>query len=389
MFDIILNKNETLKVDYILKNGDNIKLILLNKYKPFSCQIKYKFYANELDYNQSYKYAVHEEIINNNDSFNEEFYNNQTEIYEGKIGFYRIELKHNLSHTCKGNCKFCSIDSNKNMVKCLICKYDSEIRNILGKREKICLDKSSSKPLNEIMNNLDELMEGTDPEESYVISGAGYTAIIKDINEHIEESTVNIDFTKCEQKLRLNLPENIKLRILQLNIEKEDENSLTDQVEYKVYDENGNSIDLTVCNDVKINIEYELTDTSSLDLDLISKFSDLGVDVFNLKDEFFNDICRPYSDDGSNSDMILSDRVSDIYQNVSLCGDDCEYDSFDINKMSVNCNCKVKQEASSEPEKGNFASSIASAFLDSNFGVIKCYKLVFSLKGKLKKTDIK
>jgi hypothetical protein len=82
--------------------------------------------------------------------------------------------------------------------------------------------------------------------------------------------------------------------------------------------------------------------------------------------------------------MILSDRVSDIYQNVSLCGDDCDYVSFDLEKMSVNCNCKVKQEASDEPEKGNFASSITSAFLDSNFGVIKCYKLVFSLKGKLK-----
>ena len=386
MFNIILNKNETLKIDYILKNGDNIKLILLNKYKPFSCQIKYIFYATELDYKQSYKYAIHEEIISNNNSFNEESYNNQREIYEGREGFYKIELKNNLSDTCEGNCRFCSINSNKKMIKCLICKYDSEIKFNSGKREKICLDKSksSSKPLNEIMNNLDELLEGTDPEVSYVISGVGYTAIIKDINEYVEDSTVNIDFTKCEEKLRLNLPENIKLRILQLNIEKEDEKSLTDQVEYKVYDEAGNSIDLTVCNDVEINIEYEITDTSALDLDLISKFSDLGVDVFNINDKFFNDICRPYSDDGSNSDMILSDRVSDIYQNVSLCGDDCDYVSFDLKKMSVNCNCKVKQEASDEPEKGNFASSITSAFLDSNFGVIKCYKLVFSLKGKLK-----
>ena len=82
--------------------------------------------------------------------------------------------------------------------------------------------------------------------------------------------------------------------------------------------------------------------------------------------------------------MVLSDRVSDIYQNISLCGGDCDYVSFDINKLSVNCKCKVKQEASGESEKGNFASSITSAFLDSNFGVIKCYKLVFSLKGKLK-----
>ena len=384
MFNIFLNKNETLKVDYILKNGDIIKLFLLNKYKPFSCQIKYIFYATELDYKRSYKYAIHEEIISKNNTFNEEFYNDQREIYEGRIGYYKIELKNNLSDTCEGNCRFCSINSNKKMIKCLICKYDSEFKLISGKREKICLDKNSSKPLNEIMNNLDELMEGTDPETSYVISGGGYTAIIKDINEYIEDSTVNIDFSKCEEKLRLNLPENIKLRILQLNIEKEDENSLTDQVEYKVYDEAGNSIDLTVCNDVEIKIEYEITDTSAIDLGLISKFSDLGVDVFNIKDEFFNDICKPYSDDGSNSDMILSDRVSDIYQNVSLCGDDCEYVSFDLEKLSVNCNCKVKQEASGEPEKGNFASSITSAFLDSNFGVIKCYKLVFSLKGKLK-----
>ena len=385
MFDIILQpKNEPLKVGYIMEEEDNIKLVLLNKYRSFNCQIKYIFYATELDYRESYKYVVHEEIISNDNTFTEESYNNQREIYEGKIGYYKVELKYNLSDTCEGNCKLCSIDSNKNMVKCLICKYDSEIILNSGISEKNCLDKSSSKPLNEIINNLDELMEGTDPEESYVIGGSGYTVIIKDINEYVEDSTVNIDFSKCEAKLRLNLPGNIKLRLLQLNIEKEDENSLTDQVEYKVYDEDGNALDLTVCNDVEINIEYEITDTSILDLDLISKFSGLGVDVFNINDEFFNDICRPYSDDGSNSDMVLSDRVSDIYQNISLCGGDCDYVSFDINKLSVNCKCKVKQEASGESEKGNFASSITSAFLDSNFGVIKCYKLVFSLKGKLK-----
>ena len=385
MFDITLHpKNEALKVNSILKGDDSIKLNLVNKYKSFNCQIKYIFYASELDYQESYKYAIHEDIISNNNNFNEEAYNSQREIYEGRIGFYKIELKYDLSDTCEGNCKLCSIDSNQNMVNCLKCKYDSEIIFDSGKKEKICFDKSSSKSISDIINNIDELMEGTDPDESYIISGAGYTVIIKDINEYVEDSTVNIDFTKCEEKLRLSLPENIKLRILQLNIEKEDENSFTDQVEYKVYDEGGNSIDLTVCNDVDINIEYEITDTSALDLDLLAKFSDLGVDVFNIKDEFFNDICRPYSDDGSNSDMILSDRVSDIYQNISLCGGDCEYVSFDLDKMSVNCNCKVKQEVSDEPEKSNFASSITSAFLDSNFGVVKCYKLVFSLKGKLK-----
>ena len=383
MFDIILlPKNEPLHVDDILEEDDIIKLKFLNKFNPFNCQIKYVVYSTELNYIESRKYSIHEDIIGSN--FNEEAYNSQREIYEGKMGFFQIELKNNLSETCEGNCKLCSIDSNENMVNCLKCKYESDIVVNSGKREKICLDEGESKPINEIINNFDELMEDTDPNESYVINGAGYTVIIKDINEYIEDSTVNIDFTKCEEKLRLNLPPNIKLRLLQINIENEDENSLTDQVEYKVYDENGNAIDLSVCDDASINIEYEITDSSILDLDLISKFQGLGVDVFNIKDEFFNDICRPYSDDGSNSDMILSDRVSDIFQNISLCGGDCEYDSFNLNKLSVDCSCKVKQEVSIEPEKSNFAASITSAFLDSNFGVTKCYKLVFSLKGKLK-----
>ena len=35
-------------------------------------------------------------------------------------------------------------------------------------------------------------------------------------------------------------------------------------------------------------------------------------------------------------------------------------------------------------KKGIFLHSIKSAFIESNFGVVKCYKLVFSLKGKLK-----
>ena len=81
--------------------------------------------------------------------------------------------------------------------------------------------------------------------------------------------------------------------------------------------------------------------------------------------------------------MILSDRVKDIYQNVSLCGDNCEYKSFNYETQSSLCNCKIKKEIKTEPEKGNFKSYILSSFLDSNFGVIKCYNLLFSSKNKL------
>ena len=167
-------------------------------------------------------------------------------------------------------------------------------------------------------------------------------------------------------------------------MENKKENCLTDQVEYKIYDEVGNEMDLSLCDDVEILIEYEIKNTSLLNLEQISNFKSQGVDIFNLNHEFFNDICFSYSDNESNSDMILSDRVSDIYQNFSICGEGCEYESFNIEKVSANCNCKVKQEVNTQEESGNFKTYIVGAFLDSNFGIVKCFNLVFSLKGKVK-----
>ena len=171
---------------------------------------------------------------------------------------------------------------------------------------------------------------------------------------------------------------------MQINIPPQNEKILNEQVEYKVYDQNNNEIDLSVCNNIPIIVKNKITNSSQLNMDKILELKNTGVDLFNIKDKFFNDICRPYSDNESNNDMILSDRVKDLFQNFSVCGDGCEYNSFNETTMHVNCICKIKQEIGDGPEKGNFAEAIKGVFLYSNFGVIKCYKLFFSLKGKLK-----
>ena len=234
----------------------------------------------------------------------------------------------------------------------------------------------------EVMNELNDIIQDKDPAQSYIVNGEDFTIIIKPVNEHVEESTVNIDFSECEEKLKEIYPEK-EFRILQVNMESKNKNVITDQVEYKIYDEDGNEIELSICNNVNIKIEFEIKNTSLLDIELISNFKEKGIDIFNLEHEFFNDICYPYSDKNSSSDMILIDRVSDIYQNYSICGKGCEYNSFNVDKLSANCNCKVKPEISSESEEGNFKTYLVAAFLDANFGIVKCYHLFFSIKGKL------
>ena len=234
----------------------------------------------------------------------------------------------------------------------------------------------------DILEYLNDLILTTEKSQSYIIKGGDSTIFITPLSAKIENSTVNIDFSECEKKLKESNQEK-EYRMLQMNIDNKEGNNLVDQVEYKIYDKNNEEVDLSICDNVKILIEYKINNISMLRLNEASNFLEMGIDVFNIKDKFFNDICYPYTDKRTSSDMILKDRVSDIFQNVSLCGEGCEYQSFNFEKNSSTCLCDIKKVINTKPEIGNFQNYIMSTFLESNFGVIKCYKLVFTLKGNL------
>ena len=253
---------------------------------------------------------------------------------------------------------------------------------LIKKIEVIEVNEYKNVSIKEMVNNLDELILDKDPGKLYKIKGKDYQIYIKPINAIIEDSSVNIYLNECEEKLKEKNPTK-SYTLMQVNLKNNKTNCLVDQVEYKIYDENKEPVDLSICEDVDIKIEYKIQNTSLINMQQVKSFNDKGIDVFNINDTFFNDICYPFTDGDSNSDMILSDRVSDIYQNYSICGDNCQYDSFNIEKSSANCNCKIKKEVNTETEEGNFENSITSAFFDSNFGVIKCFNLVFSFEGKL------
>ena len=307
--------------------------------------------------------------------------NNLINCYKNPDGYY---LDNNTYKQCYYICKNCQGYGNENNHNCTECIANYILINISNKNNcykkcpnhyyfdnldnYYCTDliiSSSDKNKDEMINIFNELIKYKEQDEKYLIKGNNYSIYIKPINEYIEESSINIDFSECENILKQNYP-NHKFKILQMNIENNNKNCLTDQVEYKIYNELNEEIDLSICKDIDIKIEYEINNKSILNLDLITYFKNKGVDILNINDPFFNDICFPYMDDKSNSDIILSDRVSDIYQNYSFCGSECEYESFNETTLFVNCNCNIKSEISTEIES-NFKTYIINTFLFSNF----------------------
>ena len=261
-----------------------------------------------------------------------------------------------------------------------IIKTEKEIQNEL----KLISIKTNKTKEQIIQNkNINEIIENYDNRKNYKIYGNNYIININIIDsQKFENSSTYIDFSSCENKLRTfyNINEDKILILFKMEINKNNSQSLINQVEYAIFDENNKMLDLSICSKEEIKIYYNIINSSVLNSSYISYFKNLGIDVFNINDRFFNDICYPYSEHGS--DMILRDRIKYYFQNYSLCDFNCEYEYIDIENMRILCNCQVKTRINTEIEEPTYNKIILDVFKDTQIWVIKCYKLVFNLNKK-------
>ena len=209
----------------------------------------------------------------------------------------------------------------------------------------------------------------------------------KNQKENDYNNISTIDLGECENKLKkeYNISENVPLLIYKIDIKRND--TISTEVEYEVYDSiTLKKLDLSYCKGITINI-YSPVDMDDIMRNNYENAKNQGYDIYNANDSFFNDICTQYNSNSS-TDVTLSDRQENYFENISLCESNCNYKEINITNNKVHCECGVKEEVNTNVSKDTFniASLVSNIFqsygsFKLNFEIVSCFKLIFSAQG--------
>ena len=118
---------------------------------------------------------------------------------------------------------------------------------------------------------------------------------------------------------------------------------------------------------------------------IYNSLSQSGYNLFDLNDSFYI-----YTTENG-TDLTLADRKNLIYDNngnASLCQDGCTLESYNLITKKAKCDCSIQvEETITEIQKIKFdknylVNSFFNTLKNSNFLVLKCYKLIFSAIGQ-------
>ena len=428
--------NKKINNDDIIDKDDLIKINSSNnEFNKMNCELQYQLVVTEPDYDEYNKYPTY--IYNEND-LNEKTNFKKTDYY-GKIGSYIINIDNGLTGNClstfcilclksdtnycivcKNNYTFESNETYSNFKKCeeidvetegdITTEEDIKTVGVIGTKgdietvwenactiEMIFDDKCINEELTieqyrEIYEKLkDNLSNWKEKKENIIAQTKNIIFQIASYNDQKafnDKDISNVDIGKCEDYLKgkYNIEED--LIIIKSDIKNED---LTKTfVQYDIYNpENLEKFDINECKDFPIIINTPVYLSNDIEL-LYDSLNKSGYNLFDPNDTFYKDVCAPYST-LNNTDIISEDRKEILYNyvNDSLCQANCKFIFYNLNTKKSSCECKTEDTNINYNNKLNInelfdRNIIHDSFLttikNSNFLILKCYKVVIDLK---------
>ena len=230
------------------------------------------------------------------------------------------------------------------------------------------------------------IIEGKDHMVFQITSEKNEIKLINNQNESSDYNLSLIDLNECESLLKKVYSINENDSLIFIKQEKISDKTSEKEVKYECFDPyNKTRLNLSICSGININIfvKLELSDDTK---SVAETLKELGYDMFDINDEFYQDICTTYKST-VDSDMLLTDRIDYIYYNDDAqCPDNCEFFSYFLGSLYINCSCSIDEKDESETEKidklnaETFFESFYYVLKYSNFESFKCYQLVFNKK---------
>ena len=188
---------------------------------------------------------------------------------------------------------------------------------------------------------------------------------------------------KCEKKLKdfYNIPDESSLYIMRIDINQKSLN--IPRIEYEIYfplnEENKlEKLNLSVCKGTEIELFIPVN------------ISNDEIDKYNPNSDYYTNKCSKVTSQNG-TDISLNDRKEEfIYNNMTLCEDNCKFIEHDkVNKIAK-CSCEPKTFLSFVNDINIDKDKLMSNFKDIknvlNIEIVKCYKEVFT-KENIKKNN--
>lgn len=238
----------------------------------------------------------------------------------------------------------------------------------------------------EMTNYANTLSSNKDNTVVNVISGNDvvltiFTNNVCGLNVSIHHNISYADISNCESLIRsensINKNENLIIGEIELKKKNEATNGISG---YIIMNEHGTKYSLSPCSSSKTIIYSPIEVNNLIDFSLARKFFDeTGIDMYDPTEDFFNDLCTPFTDENGN-DVILKDRRNDFFRNSSLCEEGCEFKDINYETIAATCECPIKENKLNEILE-NSPIEFPGEINTNNLKVIKCYHNVFSSKG--------
>ena len=244
----------------------------------------------------------------------------------------------------------------------------------------------------DIINNIiknsedkDQLIEGVDNFIFHISTPDNEKKSLREMNNNnISNQVSKIDLGFCEDILKehYNIEQNDSLIIIKFQkitiISKER------SLQYEVYEPyNKTKLNLSLCDNTTINLYIPLILSDELQ-DLYNQLKDLGYNLFDINDKFYQDICTPFTTPNG-TDILLEDRITYYFHNnETICQSNCEFSDYSFESQFLKCDCDTSNSKIDTKETTKFKPKILyESFYDilkySNYKVLYCYKLAFHI----------